>query len=62
MQWKMKNPAHSFTGTNLVFQLIKNLKLKKKFDDLELVKEKREHFWYRLFYLKKIFFNICILS
>ena len=43
---KIENPTHSFRETNIVLQLS---------DELELAKEKRGHFLYRLFCPKGVF-------
>ena len=52
---KMENPARSFRETTISFSSYKNGKLKQNCDELELPKEKRGHFLYRLFYPKEIF-------
>ena len=53
---KMENPTHSFRETNFVLQLIQESQIKSKTDELELAKEKRGHFLYRLFCPKFVFY------
>ena len=55
---KRKNPTYAFRQRNLSLQLIQRSQMKSRTDELELRKEKRGHFLYRLFC--PIFFkNIC---
>ena len=49
MASKMENPTHSFRETSFVPQLIYESQIKSKTDVLELAKERRAHFLYRLF-------------
>ena len=60
---KMESPIHSFRETKLVLQLIKESQIKSKtvMSWMELAKEKRGHFLYRLFCPKGIIFKICVL-
>ena len=52
---KMENSTNSFREMNLVLQLIQKSQIKSKTDDLELAKEKRGHFLYRLVCSERIF-------
>ena len=60
---KMENPTHSFRETNVVLKLIQESEIKSKTDELELAKEKRRHFLYRLFCPNFfLLLKICVIS
>ena len=51
----MENSTHSFIETNLVLQFILESQIRNKTNELELAKEKRRYFLYRLFCPKEFF-------
>ena len=57
----MENSTHSFRKINHVLQLVQKLRIKTNCDELELAKEKQEHF-VTFILAEGNFFNICVLS
>ena len=57
---RMENPIFPHLERQTwCFSSYKNRKVKVNCDELELAKKKRDHFFYRLFYSKEIFFFVC---
>ena len=56
-----ENPSHSFRGMNLVFQLRQESQIKSKTVMSWSSRKKKEGIFYTVSFVRKNFFNICIL-
>ena len=59
---KMENPAYSFRETNLVVQLIYESQIKSKTVTSWSSRKKKEGIFCTVYFVRREFFNICVLS
>ena len=59
---KIENPTHSFKGRICCFSAYKNCKLKVKLWWVGAHERKKRAFFVPFYFIRRIFFNICVLS